>query len=82
MELIPQDIAWLVEVTWGTPFVLQAIARKKEKCPERSVQAIVPEVFDNIEKLLISDILPAFSEEEIRYQHPSTAGSRPQDQDG
>ena len=64
VELIPQDIAWLVEVTWGTPFVLQAIARKKEKCPERSVQAIVPEVFDNIEKLLISDILPAFSEEE------------------
>ena len=64
VELVPQDIAWLVEVTWGTPFVLQAIARKKEKCPERSVQAIVPEVFDNIEKLLISDILPAFSEEE------------------
>ena len=48
VELIPQDIAWMVEVTWGTPFVLQAIARKKEKCPERSVQAIVPEVFDSI----------------------------------
>lgn len=61
VELPAREIAYVQAETWGMPFVLQAVARRKAASPERSVRALVPEILGEIEKILIREVMPQFS---------------------
>ena len=64
LQLLPQDIAYLTKECWGSPFAFHAIAQRMQATPERSARTVCAEVFEEIKRLMISDILIGFSEPE------------------
>ena len=64
LQLLPQDLDYLMNACWGSPFALQAAAQRMVKEPGKSVRTVWAQTYEEIKRLLIYDVVLGFPEQE------------------
>ncbi len=69
IALLPSDIQLILDRLWGWPFGLHMLARQLQACPNESLRAQVDVARAEIKRLLISDVVLAFPEQERQLMY-------------